>query len=836
MKTLHTLVSEHLFRKSISGGWLLFAGTLGLANADDATTISDRQGRSLTVTGAEVVGANLMFFRSDDGKQFSVPLATLAEESVSRLTGQTSNGVNFHRDIRPILEANCVGCHGTERQKGGLRLDTREAALEGGDDGPSFVEGDASQSHLYQLVTLHADDSDRMPADGDPLTAEQQQLLKRWIEGGAPWAAGIVQERKAGAAALAHAVPGIAKRAALRQDARLQQQQSAQIDAYLDSYLAKQGTAPGKPVSDEVFVRRAYLDIAGRIPTLDEYEAFMADRGANKRDDLVGRLLDSPAFVSHTLNQWFDALRVKYSYRKIDMTSYRLWLRKAIQENMPYDRFAREQLVASGHIENPEAAAVGYLMRDRGMPEDRIATTMQLFLGTSMVCAQCHDHPTDKWTQMDYYKLLAFFEGTMTANGGALGMMEALQENGAKYSEAAVITADGSKLNRIRTEAHYKVLGDVVMVGGAGKVRLPETYAYDNAKPNQLIDAGTPFGTPVKVDYSKVVETEDFAHSNKTGKFLAKQELPDVNSRTDFADWATSPDNPMFTKTIVNRLWSRVFGVPLVGDLINLSESDMGPIPGLTAHLIALMKSVEYDQKLFLKILYQTNAYQRTALAAPAFGEMPVGAPVVKRLSTEQIWDSLVAIRSPEPDAGVTEGTLTERNVLYLEMNKRQGQAQWAFVSDDRPVSEKVDPKLAAELVTGDKFDLNKRASLLPSPGSAAGFLGVFGQADREIIDDSVREATITQALYLMNGEEVINLAAPKAKRGSKSSELVERLRSSGELTQQTITWAYNAILSRSPTARETSLIKSHLENRGQTVLQDLCWSLTNTNEFKLKQ
>ena len=147
----------------------------------------------------------------------------------------------------------------------------------------------------------------------------------------------------------------------------------------------------------------------------------MTDKGANKRDDLVGRLLDSPAFVSHTLNQWFDALRAQYSYRKIDMTSYRLWLRKAIQENMPYDRFVREQLVASGHIENPEAAAVGYLMRDRGMPEDRIATTMQLFLGTSMVCAQCHDHPTDKWTQMDYYKLLAFFDGTMTANGGTLG-------------------------------------------------------------------------------------------------------------------------------------------------------------------------------------------------------------------------------------------------------------------------------------------------------------------------------------------------------------------------------------------------------------------------------
>ncbi|MEO0417039.1 MAG: DUF1553 domain-containing protein, partial [Verrucomicrobiota bacterium] len=155
---------------------------------------------------------------------------------------------------------------------------------------------------------------------------------------------------------------------------------------------------------------------------------------------------------------------------------------------------------------------------------------------------------------------------------------------------------------------------------------------------------------------------------------------------------------------------------------------------------------------------------------------------------------------------------------------------------DPRPLSEKADPELVNELITTDKFDLNKRASLLPSPGAAAGFLGVFGQAEREIVDDSVQEATITQALYLMNSEVIGELAAPKAKRGRKSSELVERLRSYRELNKETITLAYNAILSRGPSDNELSLVESHLKDAGQTALQDLVWSLINTNEFKLKR
>ncbi|MEO0445786.1 MAG: DUF1549 domain-containing protein, partial [Verrucomicrobiota bacterium] len=343
-------------------GLMGLIGTASPTQAEEGTTIYDRKGRGLEVMSPQVVGTDVVFFRKDDGKRFSLPLANLAEKTVDQLTGQSSNGVNFHFQIRPILETSCVGCHGAERQKGGLRLDTREGALKGGNEGPAYIEGDASVSWLYEMVSLPPGDDQRMPAKGDPLTEEQQALIKRWIDGGAPWSGGPLQEKKVGLEALAHAVPGLPTKVALMENPQLMPRTSAQIDAYLRALLEKEGLPVGKAASDEVFVRRAYLDITGRIPTLDEYESFVASAERDKRDHLVTQLLDSDGFVSHTHNQWQDALRVKNTHRKIDMTSYKLWLRKAIQENMPYDQFVREQLVTSGHIENPEAAAVGFIM------------------------------------------------------------------------------------------------------------------------------------------------------------------------------------------------------------------------------------------------------------------------------------------------------------------------------------------------------------------------------------------------------------------------------------------------------------------------------------------
>lgn len=792
----------------------------------------------------QVVDGNVHLKRKVDAQVIVVPLAALSandqafiQSQLPKLSPTATGPITFQTQVKSILEENCIRCHGAETQKGGLRLDTRGAALGGGDSGTVLVPGNAEKSLIYKLVILDEDHQFRMPPKGPTLSPRQQVIIKDWIDAGADWP-GQLQDKDPNRRELTD-VPPSSYRGQLMVDPSLIKKHSRQIDTLMDIWFSKKGQSKNPPVSDEVFLRRVYLDIAGRIPSLPEYETFMSSNQPDKRDQLISKLLDSPAFVSHTYNQWLDALRVKQSHLKFNSETYMVWIQNAIRENMPYDEFVREQLSASGHVNNPETAAAGYFIRDRSMPEDRVATTMQLFLGTSMVCAQCHDHPSDKWTQMDFYKLYAFFNGTVAGNGGALGLHQAMAMSGTKKEGDFFITREGKKLPRIRTEHHYKALGDGIFVGGYGVVPLPSSYKYDDGKPHQMIKADVPFRPAITVDYEDVEPFPQLDMSNKVRKLLTKRKnMKDVNSREDFARWATSPDNHMFNKTIVNRLWDRVFGVPLVGPLTDISEREMGENPRMTAYLIQLIKKLKYDQKLFLEILYKTDTYQRVAFDIPALGERPMGAPVVRRLSSEQIWDSIVTLRNENPDKDVTKGSMTSASIMYVEMNKREGMEQFRFVSDNRNLMAKADPSLVKELAPRRDPGRDRRASLFPSPASAASFLGVFGQAEREVIDDSVQEATITQALYLMNSPEVAGLADAKQKRQMKNnptSELAKRLRASGKLDAQTIGWAYNAILTRQPSDRELELVTQHLSG-SQDPMQDLVWSLLNTTEFKLKQ
>lgn len=740
--------------------------------------------------------------------------------------------VTFLRNIRPILENKCVSCHGAERQKGGLRLDTRVAALKGGDSGPAMVPGNAEKSLIYHSTSLDESDDDHMPAKGEPLTERELSDLKTWLNNGADWTGAPLKERKTNYSQFK--IPVTAKRSQILNNPKLMLEQSYQIDQLIGDYYRAKKEKPKCLVSDQVFVKRAYLDIAGRIPTLPEYEAFIKSRKSDKREQLVDKLVDSPAYVSHTLNQWLDAMRVKYKFHKVTADNYIQWIRNSIENNMPYDKFVHAQISSQGSVYDPNSAA-GYFVRDRGMPQDRVAAVMQTFLGTSMVCAQCHDHPLAKWTQMDFYKIMAFFEGTRMANGGAGPMLEDIkvaQKKGIKIKP-------GKEISRV-----YNALGDQVLRGGFGMVQLPQDYMYDDAKPHQWIKAGAPFGPPVRIDYNKTYADPTESISNKSRKKLkkslaVKEDLADVNSRAAFADWVTSKENPMFTKTVVNRLWKRAFGVALVGDPVDISEEDMGKSPRLTMYLIQMMKNLDYDQKLFMKIIYKTSAYQRIAYPQPTYpGEMPLGAPVIQRLSAEQVWDSILTLRIEDPDKDVIKGSLSGRGAQFTELNYlTKPMDRINFVLGKKKYSPHIQKERAVDT---KNVSLTKRSSLMPGFVEPASFFGMFGRAQRETIDDSVREPTIPQVLYLMNGVEVASLMDKriKVKEYKKTgdvgtpSEVVKRAGSKG-INTQTINWIFNAVLTREPTSSELRLIKSKFNSSHNA--SDLFWSLINTTEFKMK-
>lgn len=183
---------------------------------------------------------------------------------------------------------------------------------------------------------------------------------------------------------------------------------AARIDHLLEEDLKEANLKPTGRVDDGIFLRRAYLSIIGRIPTEDEAREFLNNPSSDKRTKLIESLTASPGFDSHLFNWTADLLRVQTDQEQFGL-GWHVWLRQSLSENKPWDKIVREMLSATGHAaDNP---AVGYYLRDRNMQLDNFSNSMQVFLGRQIGCAQCHDHPFDDWSQLDYYQMAAFGGG-----------------------------------------------------------------------------------------------------------------------------------------------------------------------------------------------------------------------------------------------------------------------------------------------------------------------------------------------------------------------------------------------------------------------------------------
>lgn len=412
------------------------------------------------------------------------------------------------------------------------------------------------------------------------------------------------------------------------------------IDELVAEGLKAQKLTPNEPASDEVFVRRIYLDIVGRIPTREESLNFLNSEQADKRDQLIDELLNSDGYVSNFYHFWADLLRARTAITGINLSSgtgraYENWIKTALRENKPYDEMVRELVTATGH--SWENGAVGYYIRDYGMPLDSTAMTAQVFLGTQIVCAQCHNHPFDKWTQMDYYHLAAFTYGMTTTNqfpGRAKGKMPE-KMNQKKQKE----------LRRAFSEILKPVrFNNVVETNRLPK--LPHDYQYDDAKPKSSVKPAAIMGNEAVISPSK----------------------PTSES---FAEWLTSPQNPRFTLVMANRLWKKAFGLGLIEPVDNMKDHTSASNPQLMAYLEELLKEKNYDMKAYLAAIYKSKTYQREATTE----EIPTGTPyyfqgpILRRMSAEQAWDSIVALIRENPDRPDAEWELEgKEEILRRQM------------------------------------------------------------------------------------------------------------------------------------------------------------------------
>ncbi len=625
------------------------------------------------------------------------------------------------------------------------------------------------------------------------------------------------------------------------------------IDELVQAGLKEQGMQANSPAEDAVFLRRAYLEIVGRIPNLEEVRSFFQSFAPRKRRDLIDRLLDSDGYVSREFHYWADLLRAQSRLRNAPGQPYLDWIENSLRENKPYDRMVRELIQSKGYIW--ENGAAGYYLRDAGMPLDHMANTFQVFLGTQLVCAQCHDHPYDEFTQLDYYRQAAYIFGVKTTDRE---MLKEYRKINRRLSDGEDIDPEVQQMaRRMIRPLRYRVNET------NAKLKLPDDYQYDDAKPKSVVKPSVLFGNNIQLERGE-------------------------SHRDGYAAWLTSAENPRFATVIANRLWKRVMGVGLIEPVDDLADGYAASHPKLVDYLTEMMIHLQFNLRDYLRVLYNTQTWQRNVSTEEWKKGSPYyyPGPLLKRMSAEQLWDSTIGLIVRDVDERRGRSNQNQRyynqaeqlvdisaeEILALaakqtqanrlrnqQLQKRRTLQQQINVAKRNQDSETLrrlqqeqaalnkKTRLAGKNATSqrrkqersrssDHDDLRwrgipaelVRASELPSPAPARHFLRQFGQSDRETIENANDEANVPQILTLLNGPIHFHLWKPN----SLFRTTADSMRGADELLDA----IYLTILTRHPSPEERTLLLPELKKNPRTAAKDLAWVLLNTRQFAFIQ
>ncbi len=334
----------------------------------------------------------------------SLVLLTLADSSSA-----FAQAVSYANDVHPILAERCYKCHGGEERKGGFSMISRESFLLGGEFGPAVALGKSEESLLIELVTS-TDKDEWMPSKGDRLSLNQIAVLRAWINDGLPWDA-VADAEEVWQAPLHPREVDVPNRKGVRSSRH-------PIDRIMADYFKTNAVDVPTVVDDRRFVRRAYLDVIGLLPSPEAVERFVVNRKGNKRARLVDDLLaDRRSYAEHWMTFWNDALRNDFEgtgYIDGGRKQITRWLYDALYANLPYDRFVT-QLIAPGR--QSEGFINGIMWRgaqtaNQQPPLQAARSVSQIFLGVNMKCASCHDSFVNEWKLADAYGLANAFSET----------------------------------------------------------------------------------------------------------------------------------------------------------------------------------------------------------------------------------------------------------------------------------------------------------------------------------------------------------------------------------------------------------------------------------------
>ena len=764
----------------------------------------------------------------------------------------------FADTIAPLLAARCLACHSADHEiNGGLRLDLREGWVQGGDSGPAIVPGEPELSLLVRAIRWDPG-APQMPPDGK-LSPGEIALFEQWIRRGAHDPRGGTIEPRG------RLLPGATKGMTAEEGRRFwsfaplsdpappevadPDWNRAPIDRFIRASLDAAGLLPQAEALPEVLARRITEDLTGLPPTPEETDAFIA---AHARDadgavaEIVDRLLTDPAFGERFGRHWLDLARFAESSgggRTLlfkDAWRYRDWVIAAVNADIPFNRFVAAQLagdlLAADGVSDPVApggnlVASGFLVlgptnyeeQDKAqlrfdIVDEQLETIGRTFLGLSIGCSRCHDHPFDPITHVDYHALAGIFSSTKTllneTDNVARWISRPLPEPAAIASRRATIDGRIALLREERT-ALKKQVADTPQSGATG---LPPRATLEaiEAELGQLAAELPPRPTAMVVeDHAEPADTQIRVRGvEKNRGFVVPRGVPEVfaadlaipsgsSGRRELARWIGRPDSALPNRVIVNRVWRWLLGRGIVPTVDNFGASGDPPShPELLDWLARRFIANGSRLKPLVREIVLSRTYRQAAAEGSADGNRLWSGAVRRRLDAEQIRDGLLAA------AGRLDRTVGGLSIVGagdIDANDTAAQSiEYGYVFDD-----------VRRSVYTPAFR-NRRPALFE----------VFDFADINASSGTRTTSTVaSQSLFLANDPFVV--AACRAVAGRVVAE--------AESDEARIERAFRLLLARRPSAGEREaavafLARTDGEIESWTVL---CQSIVSSPDFR---
>lgn len=665
---------------------------------------------------------SIVYFRSIDRCASRLRLLAVAAGGLllAATGGVWANGgerVDFADEVYPLLRRHCFECHDGRRSEAGLRLDAVEQLAETWVIEPHQPE----QSELLRRVMLDADDPERMPSVGDPLGKVEVATLRRWIEQGAQW-----PEEFEPPAHWAYQPPQRVAVADLEAD--IAATASDPIDVWVREKLRGRGLTAAPSAAPERLIRRVHLDLIGLPPTPEEVTAFVADPSEAAYQRIVDDLLARPQFGERWARSWLDLARYadSHGFQRDDfhqLWAYRDWVIAALSDDMPFDQFTIEQLagdllpeatesqrIATGfHRCSPTNVEAGSLPEETRTSQlvDRVNTTATVWLGTTLECAQCHDHKYDPFAIEEYYGLLAFFNATeieadltnpnkpssIAFRGPTMRLDDpekdaarrrvrqqldqveaALKQRRRELREQLVTESleaqqdeeDDERGEPLQGEALTKAVNDRVQDDPQGAERRSQvddlkeqlkslqpdsTLVMVQREPRstyvfQRGDYRDP-GDEVTPHTPAALHSLDPRGAHRGAEPDADHSLPD---RLSLARWLVDPANPLVGRVTVNRLWLELFGRGLVDTPEDFGVKGSPPThPRVLDDLAADFVQGGWSMKRVLRRIVTSATYRQSSLATTEqMDQDPENRWLARgprfRLDAETIRDNALAI------------------------------------------------------------------------------------------------------------------------------------------------------------------------------------------------